>query len=1081
MELYNLGIGLTVVDHATKPIKSVDAALVSLASSTEAATKAAGGLDHALVGGSVAPAMDEAAEGGEDLTIKITETGLAFNRFTASAGLLSKALGLVGTDLQGLPRWMSQVRDEQGRFTSVTWENMDALERVALGAGKTVGSFRELLSTATKVHPAFSALARELKESGQAISGFVQDVENLEFLGRERDTFLELEDSSRKMAAGFGEGREAAFELRSDMLQLVGTTQFSIGEVTRMTQGLAAAGVSLTELSEDQQQAFIALNDLYGVSGQEIAKADSAMRTFGGSMVGALDDATKFQSAFRMPGMMEQLPGVIEGAMDATVSFGKAVVGSGAGIVKSVSQTAGVYAKAFGKTMAEAVQAAQRTFERFARASQTQRRVFLGLSDSFDPLQMAMMETGISLDQSGALMRQAQTDTLGFVTSLRGHIDSIPSQFLRDRFMEQLRDELPAELMRAIEHTEDYNAMVREQEEAERRRALGTAAGVQSFDELTSGMLDTTKELQKMWFNVKQLGIAFLTQTGLIDVLKDAFGGAKDTLASLSLTIKDFIESERMREWGQALAPILGTVGKGVLLLGTAFGTLLGVAGGATGAIGKLNAIGKLFGRFPKLAGALRAIGPRLLKILGPIGLIVSGIDAVMDGMDRMSKVLSDPEASGLDIFQGAVETAIVTLGTFLDNILLGIPSWLAEKFFPELGDIWEHGLSDIIGGIGLSFKVSFFEIKSLGITVGKFLLEHMGGMWVSVAQIALSSFEKISNAIVAIKGVGQFVVDAFSGSWEKGWAAIKVAGLTAAKAISDMLLGENGILSGALTAVEKLLDYAYNYGPRGASDMALEALTAIRGVRSSAVGFGRDMAASLTAAADEQARISGLGADWETTQQRIAAEQKAVTSGVAGMKEGLDDAHQSALKFMDDQKVIAETEVANSRAELELNRRKRKENNENFGEAAEFRRRAKSHTEQALRELAEKGTALSASGMREAERRLRSHMEKSLSDIASSVAKGEIELDEGITRFAEAKRRGLEAAMKGKAPGEVADSAGKGAGAGGIPAEAWAALVRKLEGRGGGDQKVRVVFRGVGNGIDEHMARKASVEEAQM
>ena len=1076
MEIYNLGIGLTVVDHATKAVQSVDAALVSLAESTEGATKAADGLDHALVGGSVVPSLEEAAESSEDLTIRVTDTDIAFTKFEASARLLSQSLGLVGTDLKKLPKWMSQIRDEQGRFTTMTWENMNGLERVALGATKTVSSFRELLKAASAGSPVFSALGRELKESGEAISGVAESIERLEFMGREGDVFVELEDASRKMSAGFGQGREEAYQLRSEMLQLVGTTQFSIGEVTRMTQGLAAAGVSLTELSEGQQQAFIALNDLYGVSGQEIAKADANMRSFGGSMVGALDDATKFQTAFRMPGMMEQLPGVIDEAMSATVQFGKAVVGSGAGIVKSVSQTAGVYAKAFGKTMAEAVQAAQRTFERFAKATRTHRRVFLGLEDDFDPLAQSMMMIGINLDEGARIMADAQKEPLAFVERMRYELDRLPDQYVHDRFMEQLRDELPEELMRAIEYEKDYLKLVDAHAEAERRRALGAAAGTQSFKELTDGMLDTTKELQKMWFNVKQLGIAFLTQTGLTEVLKETFGGAKDALASFNMQVQALIESDEIRAWGEVITPVLGAVGKGVLLLSTVFGGLLSVAGGAAATFGKLRILGKVFGplgkvlgRFPRIAGALSKVGPLFFRMLGPIGLVVSGIYAVMDGMDRMSETLSDPDATGVEKFRGGLEAAVVTVASFFDNVLLGIPGWLADKFFPEFRDAFDTGFANWFAQAHLLWS----EVEEVFV--------------VGATEIAVGVLNTIDRIIIGWELLKEAGVNAWSWLQEKA----RVAGVMIASEIStsfsgmkatilEVLAGITGALtpmiSDALATVKQLVEPFASV-----SDTAASIVSGITKAENAVAGVGNALAATAATARKSHEEQSAGYEDLIKTIKKTGAAERAERT------EAVDRRIQQLQTDMDERErasQLAEARYQAEQSQLEQTLHVTKQRKE---EAKRFLGEHKSAVESAIVELqrqAKESGGFDESQLRGAESALRKHMETSLRTLTRGVSKGEISFEEAQTKLEEARQRGMEEAMRARearsAAGDVADKAG-GAGAGAIPAEVWRSVVNQLEGRGGGDQKVKlnISFRGVGGAFEQEVARRASAEEA--
>jgi hypothetical protein len=535
-------------------------------------------------------------------------------------------------------------------------------------------------------------------------------------------SMVEFEDFAHKIAVGLGGAGERAQYLRSEIIQLGGATQFGVGEITRLAHGLHMAGAGLDEFGTKTQGNMIALAEVFNVAGEDIARTGKTMEIFGGSLGELLDETTAFQDGFGIPGAFQALPQVIDGAMEAFTEFGGSVTGGGKQIISDVMHMSGVYAKAFGKTMADAVSEAQQTYSRFANVTKTNRRVFLGLADDFDPLQKAFMEVGLGVHQSAKLAKDAQGDVVGFVDTVRGKIAGM-NPWRKSRFLEQMRDELHPSVMNAIEDVDAFNKMLDAQADAAARTALNNIAGQRSFDELSTEMLNTTKELRTMWFNTKALIKATLVQTGVTDALKSAFRGAKDVLADFGAGLEEVVRSDEFQVWAERMKPILAGVGKAVLLVGGAFGSFAGAVGTLMAGRAGLKMFSKVSGSLTKNVGRLAEatgsrglgaaakgmtgigkafafIGAKGAKIVPGLGQAIAAFSGVKTAVNDMGEVMGDPNATGMEKFEALTRGTIKGVGGAIDGMLLGLPSFILDKFFPDLERSFDQGFESLFGGV---------------------------------------------------------------------------------------------------------------------------------------------------------------------------------------------------------------------------------------------------------------------------------------------------------------------------------------------------------------------------------------------
>ena len=273
----------------------------------------------------------------------------------------------------------------------------------------------------------------------------------------------------------------------------------------------------------------------------------------------------------------------------------------------------------------------------------------------------------------------------------------------------------------------------------------------------------------EMWQNVKGLAVATLRQTGLTDMLKGAFRGARDTFVKFSKGVQEFVESEQFQVWAERIKPLMIGVGKAVLLLGTGFGGLATVFTGLMAkkagiwAFGKtvgdlgnpITRLGKIVGRNGKLASGLSGIGNVASKVgknIFTLGGLTTKLGFTMENLTKVGEKTS----SGL-----------TTMGRVIDGKVLqpmrGMAQWAgtAAKRLPGVGKA-ASGVSTAIGKLGGGVASTFAKMGAKGIPgVGAIIagvsgigtaLMDMGDVLGDPNETGIAKFEALTRG--SIKGV---------------------------------------------------------------------------------------------------------------------------------------------------------------------------------------------------------------------------------------------------------------------------------------------------------------------------------------
>ena len=224
----------------------------------------------------------------------------------------------------------------------------------------------------------------------------------------------------------------------------------------------------------------------------------------------------------------------------------------------------------------------------------------------------------------------------------------------------------------------------------------------------------------------------------------------------------------------------------------TALGPAFTIAGKAMAGIGKMGGLSKMLSTMAK-------IGPKLLKVGGPIGLIVAGITAMMANSEQFRSSVGNLFSTLLSTFQ-TLATALAPIFQSLLSILgpvLGAIGDLLAPLVTVLGSVIEMMASKIATVAGIIAPIMAAIASAVGKASAK--IQALGGAWNAIKAGSKSLRAKVSEKAKAI-------LDKIKAAWDKIKEAvknlsIKVPGAGAAKsAIEGVKKLWDGLKSGTKT-----------------------------------------------------------------------------------------------------------------------------------------------------------------------------------------------------------------------------------------------------------------------------------------
>lgn len=756
--------------------------------------------------------MSDALEGAFD----VPGAGTLADTFR-SAGSAASAFFQVFADnsvsdqLEGVEWQAASVREELGRLrlehaklSAASAESGADLARLGEQMGKNRARTEKLTASLDAM-----PMQRVKILVGALAGGIARLTGNIEALptGDLLKGIVDLEHQTHQLAVGLGEGSQSTDEMMDAQLRLVGATRFSVSQIAALNAELVKTGRNLTDFSDETQQAMINLQNTFGMAGDQIVDTAIDAEHFGVELGDVLGIGVAFQKSFGVPGVFEQLDDIVKNTTTVLTKFSGTVSGTGRDVVENTLKMAGVYARAFGKTMPDASAAAMRSLDFFLDESQTFEDVLLGLADDWGPFQNMMQEFGVGVLESNAMLKRGQKDVVGFAGELRQIAERYgEGTWAHQRFMRQIqKSDMPDELKRLVTVEGAYGAALEERARAQEFADTAGGMGIKEFNALGDAMLDTTSAMSEMWQNTKELAKATIGQIALQLDLKGVFTDARDAMASFAGRIHDFVRSEGFQEWTERVGPTLRVVGKSVLFLGTVFGGLATAVGGAMGVLLSAGAGWKLAkGVLGKVTELLPRLGGGISSVLGGIGGLGKGIARFIPGLAQvwaigngvytaftdMAEVMGDPLATPLERVEGLFRGLVKGIGSAIDSLLLGIPGMLLDVFFPDMESAFDEGFSGI-----------FDSLKDINV---RELLHSMwdgAQEWVTEGITSLLGMFSGSASAVDWGAVGESFGDTMGGLWLTVWSMLEWSfwNLNPIGSLTDLFyrMGTEGISAG--------------------------------------------------------------------------------------------------------------------------------------------------------------------------------------------------------------------------------------------------------------------------------------------
>lgn len=632
--------------------------------------------------------------------------------------------------LAGITGSGGDIAEDLQEVAGASTDAADELQEVAdtaCGITKCVGGVKEGLQEVSGATQGWLAGLKEVpglmddagKQAGkiQAASDLItENVSQLEFISVRTEAAI---GGTRAEIEAFGKSAYDTANRTGVAWQQVAALQVGLRDVAVEFDSATAAG-------QRQIDAMVMLNEVFELTPQQVASLAGTMKATGNNLEDLTGVAADFQKKFKVPGLINQLPAVAKGAMKAQGEFGSLVGKSSRDIMVNVTKMAGTYSRALGVTAAEGAQKAMATFTAFTKEIENYEDLFLGLADDFSPLQTAFLETGIGLEDLQDLMKKGQEDPAAYAEEVKRIRDSMDPQMGERFFRQVLRnsDEATRALLtQEAAAKEAGDAMAGAGQEPEDPSAV--------FDNMAKAMRESAGDALKQKQALEETGkemLRFAASEGVRDGIKKINDVIRGTNTLLSEGIDKLNSNSEARERFRKVTADTTTVIAG---LNTAIGAFQGLMGGAGTMIGGVGAAlgflwrpigfiidklglfkgatGTAAGAATKGGGIFKGFSKILGKLAFPIGVAIAAFDNIAEAVGNVGKILSDPNATGMEKFKSIVGEVLGAIWGTFDDFFLGLPGKFVEGF------------------MGAGKAVSTEGAASFGESVGEFLKGGIG------------------------------------------------------------------------------------------------------------------------------------------------------------------------------------------------------------------------------------------------------------------------------------------------------------------------------------------------------------------
>ena len=339
MATFNFGIGIQL--EGTSGVSDLVTALSGLNATLEQISGNVPNFENFSTGiGDVSQAANDAAAANEHLAGTIQDTGEATNEAADAAENVSDAFSeSTQGSITELERLRNQIR------TAIA-------EELGLSAEEAAASFDELNTMVDEFIDYVEEVGDAGEEAGDTfadafqdavmrtsyeLQGLASDAQNI--LGSLTSIFtggqdVQIEQDLVRLSSQMGKGADAGRVMTDQVEALASANKLNALAVSASAQAIQRAGISYVGLGEDAQRTAALMVDVLQMDPAAVADAIGGSKAIGASFTELADTSALLGQATGVPGLVEQLPGAVDFAINAQIAFAGSVKKSGSDITK---------------------------------------------------------------------------------------------------------------------------------------------------------------------------------------------------------------------------------------------------------------------------------------------------------------------------------------------------------------------------------------------------------------------------------------------------------------------------------------------------------------------------------------------------------------------------------------------------------------------------------------------------------------------------------------------------------------------------------------------------------------------------
>jgi len=522
---------------------------------------------------------------------------------------------------------------------------------------------------------------------GKSFSQFISDLRNAHAAVNEfsnlGNRIAPLDQSIRQLTAGMGLGASGGTRFLDLMTKVGISTGVPLNNLSDITIALGHLGAELDNTSgknvfSEEQLTFLGkLTQAFGFSAESAAQFARQSDVLQLNMKELADKTLLFQTTFKVPGLLQNLPEVVNAATSAMGRFGKTVIGNSKQVIESIVKTAAVITKGLGKDSKEAFNLAQSGFERFSGEIFQNRELMVGLTDSISPLQMALLEGGSSWQGMMNILKLGQKDQLGAAGAIRQLQQSLGFGPRAERFELSMRKMLPEALRDLVYLEGAYEKAIKARDEAAKRAAERPA----DFDRMYQDMQNNFQSAKDAFDGVKSaiqsiFEIIFVEDmAGVFANLTKKFSETGETIRAQFATIKNDPAIKDLRDKLKGVVATLIGIGESAGMLGKSFAIIPII----TGLFTPLTFVIDLFESSIVRAGTKASFS--LTQFLFNIYKGTTFFTTFQKLVSNISSIISDKSIPGFNKFGLVIREVLSGAAQYFDDFFFGLPTKIANAF----------------------------------------------------------------------------------------------------------------------------------------------------------------------------------------------------------------------------------------------------------------------------------------------------------------------------------------------------------------------------------------------------------------